>query len=280
MSIQFKRGSSKNRLNSVEVLKPGQPFFEKDTKKVYIGDGNTELKNLVASSDYDEAIKNLEAVDIATKQSLEDLKVQYEAKVSTLEAADTTNSDAIGEINKKIPGEASETNQLADKQYVISHIQSSAGSFQGTWENWANVPSTLNNTPTYPSTPKANDYLIVSSASDYVGDKTLSGTWRFKYTGEWSTNGKDGWKPEYQISNDAVLKSDQAEKTEDMTQSVGIDASGKLWVKPSDFSASIDQTYSAESEKAQSGKAVAEAINDALGLIETQLADLDTGSGV
>ncbi len=280
MSIQFKRGSSENRLSSTEVLKPGQPFFEKDTKKVYIGDGSTELKNLVASSDYDEAIKNLEAVDIATKQSLEDLKVQYEAKVSTLEAADTTNSDAIGEINKKIPGEASESNQLADKQFVISHIQSSAGSFQGTWETWANVPSTLDNTPTYPSTPKANDYLIVSSASDYMGDKTLSGTWRFKYTGEWSTNGKDGWKPEYQISNDAVLKSDQVEREEDMTQPVGIDALGKLWVKPSDLSASIDQTYNAESEKAQSGKAVAEAINSALGSIETQLADLDTGSGV
>lgn len=280
MSIQFKRGSSENRLSSTEVLKPGQPFFEKDTKKVYIGDGSTELKNLVASSDYDEAIKNLEAVDIATKQSLEDLKVQYEAKVSTLEAADTTNSDAIGEINKKIPGEASESNQLADKQFVISHIQSSVGSFQGTWETWANVPSKLDNTPTYPSTPKANDYLIVSSASDYVGDKTLSGTWRFKYTGDWSTNGKSGWKPEYQINSDAVLKSDQIEKTEDMTQSVGIDASGRLWVKPSDLSASIDQTYNAESENAQSGKAVAKAINDALGLIETQLADLDTGSGV
>lgn len=274
MSIQFKRGSSENRLSSTEVLKPGQPFFEKDTKKVYIGDGSTELKNLVASSDYDEAIKNLEAVDIATKQSLEDLKVQYEAKVSTLEAADTTNSDAIGEINKKIPGEASESNQLADKQFVISHIQSSAGAFQGTWETWANVPSTLDNPPTYPSTPKTNDYLIVSNASDYVGDKTLSGTWRFKYTGEWSVDGRNGWKPEYQISSDAVLKSDQVEKTDNMTQPVGIDALGKLWVKPT------DQTYNAESENAQSGKAVAEAINNALGSIETQLADLDTGSGV
>ena len=87
MSIQFKRGSSKNRLNSVEVLKPGQPFFEKDTKKVYIGDGNTELRNLVASSDYDDIIKDLEAIEAATKQSIEDLKVQYEAKISDLEAA-------------------------------------------------------------------------------------------------------------------------------------------------------------------------------------------------
>ena len=41
MSIQFKRGSASKRLASTDVLKAGQPFFEKDTGKLYIGDGNT-----------------------------------------------------------------------------------------------------------------------------------------------------------------------------------------------------------------------------------------------
>jgi len=29
------------------------------------------------------------------------------------------------------------------------------------------------------------------------GIETLSGTWRFKYTGVWEINGKTGWIPEY-----------------------------------------------------------------------------------
>lgn len=41
MSIQFRRGDESKRLASTEVLLAGQPFFEKDTKKLYIGDGST-----------------------------------------------------------------------------------------------------------------------------------------------------------------------------------------------------------------------------------------------
>lgn len=41
MSIQFRRGDESKRLTSTEVLKAGQPFFEKDTNKLYIGDGTT-----------------------------------------------------------------------------------------------------------------------------------------------------------------------------------------------------------------------------------------------
>lgn len=49
MAIQFKRGSSAKRIQSTDKLKAGQPFFEKDTGKVYVGDGETELKNLRAT---------------------------------------------------------------------------------------------------------------------------------------------------------------------------------------------------------------------------------------
>ena len=46
MSIQFRRGNESKRLASTEVLEAGQPFFEKDTNKLYIGDGTTQLKSL------------------------------------------------------------------------------------------------------------------------------------------------------------------------------------------------------------------------------------------
>lgn len=36
------------------------------------------------------------------------------------------NADAITEINSKIPAEATSTNKLADKQYVLNNINSVA----------------------------------------------------------------------------------------------------------------------------------------------------------
>ena len=51
MEIQFKRGNSSARSNYSEKLSDGQPFFEKDTKKLYIGDGTTPLKDLKAITD-------------------------------------------------------------------------------------------------------------------------------------------------------------------------------------------------------------------------------------
>ena len=46
MSIQLKRGSSAERKNSSVVLADGQPFYEKDTNQLYIGDGSTAIKDL------------------------------------------------------------------------------------------------------------------------------------------------------------------------------------------------------------------------------------------
>ena len=46
MSIQLKRGTSAQRKGSSVVLADGQPFYEKDTKQLYIGDGSTAIKDL------------------------------------------------------------------------------------------------------------------------------------------------------------------------------------------------------------------------------------------
>ena len=46
MSIQFKRGTADKRKTNTSVLDKGQPFFETDTNKLYMGDGATALKSL------------------------------------------------------------------------------------------------------------------------------------------------------------------------------------------------------------------------------------------
>lgn len=125
-----------------------------------------------------------------------------------------TNTGDIATINGKIPAQASSSNQLADKGFVNSSIQTQTAHFRGNWATWNDVPTdgTL-----YPvdddghTTPTSNDYMVVQDASGYPvgsGEPALAGTWRFKYSGTWSTDGKNGWLPEYQV-NETPLTSDQ-----------------------------------------------------------------------
>lgn len=120
---------------------------------------------------------------------------------------DYTNSDKsdvakIDGIVSKIPAQASSSNQLADKAFVNSSVQTATANFRGNWASWAAVPT---NASLYPvdyagsHTPTVNDYLVVQDASDYT-EETLGGTWRFKYSGTWGTDGKNGWNPEYQVN--------------------------------------------------------------------------------
>ena len=102
-----------------------------------------------------------------------------------------------------IPPQASSSNQLADKAFVNSSVQTATANFRGNWATWNDVPD---QSEYYPvdyagsKTPTVNDYLVVQDASGYVGTETLEGTWRFKYSGTWSADGKQGWLPEYQVN--------------------------------------------------------------------------------
>lgn len=121
---------------------------------------------------------------------------------STIVAQVGTNASDISDIEGLIPSQATTSNQLADKAFVNSTIQTATANFRGNWANWAAVPT---NSSDYPEdyagskVPTVNDYLVVQDASDYTGE-TLEGTWRFKYTGDWTTDGKSGWLPEYQVN--------------------------------------------------------------------------------
>lgn len=46
MAIKLLRGNSTTRASSQTVLEDGQPLYEKDTHKLYVGDGTTQAKNL------------------------------------------------------------------------------------------------------------------------------------------------------------------------------------------------------------------------------------------
>lgn len=108
----------------------------------------------------------------------------------------------IDDINALIPNQATEQNQLADKDFVNSTVATNAANFRGNWADWASVPTSANQ---YPEdyvgnrTPTNNDYMVVQDASDYSA--SYQGSWRFIYVGDWTTNGKSGWNPQYRIGS-------------------------------------------------------------------------------
>ncbi len=182
------------------------------------------------------------------------------ATTTELNYVDGVTSDIQTQFNTitgKIPSQASASNQLADKSFVNSTVQTATANFRGNWDTWSAVPTSASSYPADYSgstTPTVNDYLVVQDASGYTGD-TLEGTWRFKYSGTWSTDGKAGWLPEYQV-NETPLTSAQL-----AALNSGITSSDVTLIGTALQPSNVDQTYSASSTNAQSGTAVASAIS-------------------
>ena len=162
----------------------------------------------------DKATSNINGTNLNQLDTvISDLQTETTNRINkddSLQSSINSITTRVTSIENKIPNQASSENQLADKSFVNSSIQTSTANFRGSWTNWNAVPTNVNDYPTDFSgskTPTTNDYLVIQDASDYTLE-TLSGTWRFKYIGDWDTNGKNGWEPEYQV-NEEPLTSEQ-----------------------------------------------------------------------
>lgn len=182
---------------------------------------------------------------------------------------------AVAGIQEKIPAQATSQNQLADKAFVNSTVQTGTANFRGTWPSVSAIPTNVNY---YPEDyvggrkPTVNDYLVVveiissdiqweanrnytigqivfddsgdyptyyhciqAVASDIIPDEDtehwkvwfyadnwdgsgMTGTWRFKYTGNWDTNGKLGWQPEYQVNEKPLTAAQLAALNSNITE--------------------------------------------------------------
>lgn len=107
-----------------------------------------------------------------------------------------TNTTAISTIESKIPSQASSTNQLADKNFVNSSIQTNTADFDGSWATYAAIPSTVGGFTSegFPE-PSNNNYLVVEQDETQDG-----GTWRYKYVDDGTAYNKNKWKSEYEIN--------------------------------------------------------------------------------
>lgn len=104
------------------------------------------------------------------------LKQEYDSRQSALSIL----SQGIDSIRLLIPSSASESNQLADKEFVNSSIASNTATFRGTFEGVSYLPSGA----------KLNDYAFVI-ATDASGNPEYN---RYKYTAS-------GWAFEYTLNN-------------------------------------------------------------------------------
>ena len=141
--------------------------------------------------------RSLSAGNFATAQALQ----QTASTASNAYGiADSANTKATN-LQTLVPNQATSQNQLADKNFVNSSVQTATANFRGNWAAWADVPATSADYPVdYANSkvPTVNDYLVVVDASDL--SSSYEGTWRFKYSGAWATDGKSGWLPEYQVN--------------------------------------------------------------------------------
>ena len=195
---------------------------EKSTVNIATTDTSKEDDELLGK--VTRAVQNVSAVELNSvsypikdantyDKNTIDSKLKEAGKVKTVDyiAPDDNGNIALGvtSIKDLIPPQASETNQLADKNFVNSSIQTNTANFRGNWKTWGAVPTEASG---YPSdyagntTPTENDYMVVQDASSY--GQAYEGTWRFKYSGNWAEVGKNGWYHEYQV-NETPLTAEQ-----------------------------------------------------------------------
>ena len=170
----------------------------------------TNIDNEARDRQIEDSNLNGKIVNEALLRENADTQLQHnidlEAQART--QADTAINGRIDDIDSLIPSEATSTNKLADKAYVLDLVKVNGASYRGSWATWAAVPT---DPSLYPEdaqgdrTPNANDYMIVTADETQDG-----GTWMYKYTGTWATDGKNGWLVEYEIEKTPFTPEQQA----------------------------------------------------------------------
>lgn len=140
MSIQFKRGTADKRKTNTSVLDKGQPFFETDTNKLYMGDGATALKSLkpiVESSNneftgtntFKKSVSFIDDADSLAETTLNANKAwfTYDGSVSMVDISNGGSShepyvevgDMMSYITTKLTGSALQMQTAWKKGYKI-----------------------------------------------------------------------------------------------------------------------------------------------------------------
>lgn len=151
-----------------------------------------------AANRAEEAAKRAEGGGVDLDQWLKPYATTEEVEDALAKKADKS------ELPDLTPYAKTEAVNKSIEHFVDLALQTNTAYFRGDWATWADVP---NDPSLYPAdihgnhAPTANDYMVI------VADESQNGgTWRYKYTGVWSEQGKDGWNAEYQINESPFTK--------------------------------------------------------------------------
>ena len=150
-----------------------------------------------------------------------------------------TNQTNISNVQSLIPSQATSSNQLADKNFVNSSIQTATAEFDGSWETYASIPSTTAGfTDLGLPAPTKNNYLVVRADETQDG-----GTWRYKYVeGSSSTYSKSNWHAEYEVNETPLTAAQLAALNSGITSS-GVSQIQQNTSDISDIQTELDNNY-------------------------------------
>ena len=130
------------------------------------------------------------------------LQGNIDAEETRAKAAEKQNADDIDAIEEKIPEQASSSNQLADKQFVNSSIQTSTAEYKGAFNSVSDLHLTTSATrlqiaaalPNVIQSADNNDYCFVQIPVADATPTVIASVERYKYNGS-------QWLFEYALNN-------------------------------------------------------------------------------
>ena len=146
--------------------------------------------------------ENIDAEALTRGQADTTLQGNIDAEETRAKAAEKQNADDIDAIEEKIPEQASSSNQLADKQFVNSSIQTSTAEYKGAFNSVSDLHLTVAATrlqiaaalPNVIQSADNNDYCFVQIPVADATPTVIASVERYKYNGS-------QWLFEYALNN-------------------------------------------------------------------------------
>ncbi|MGM9969786.1 MAG: hypothetical protein ACI35S_05255 [Anaeroplasma sp.] len=161
-------------------------------------DNIDRLQNLVNVVAYVEDLSNIDKSKLKMNDKiivLEDEDYDFNSTIyvwdgSSLRYFGRFSFEVINSIKQLIPNQASSTNQLADKDFVNSSINTATATFMGTFDSISDLPNEDDGV-------NANDYAYID-ITDELGNRRFD---KYKYTIISYNPTKYGWLYEYTLNN-------------------------------------------------------------------------------
>lgn len=148
--------------------------------------------------------------------------------ISAIEGEAQSLQDDVDAIEAKIPNQASAQNQLADKDFVNSSINSSTAFFRGSFASRAALLAVAWQT----SDPSAANYVSNNDYAYVEDDETQSDeAWRYIYVLE-AGGQNNGWRPQFRV-NESPLTAAQVAALNSGATAANIASIAEKYVKPS-----------------------------------------------